>query len=170
MDPQHFFKLKLYYLLHVIYYMDYVILWTIWWTVTDHQWWADHSLRITALKFRENSLFIVQILCWSMSNICYLNYWFLVSQAVVNFQRHFCMAWHLFNIPYICVCLSCWVVFSLVCCAAYASRGPMYLTIQATTEDNSFLAKIFYTWWWPYWSKHVMMDFSTFKVNKFYRT
>jgi hypothetical protein len=25
----------------------------------------------------------------------------------------------------------------------------------------------FNTWWWPHWSKHVVLDFQTFKVNNF---
>lgn len=42
------FKFKLFYILHVIqYYMKYIMVWTIWWSVMYHQRCADHSLRFT---------------------------------------------------------------------------------------------------------------------------
>jgi hypothetical protein len=43
----------------------------------------------------------------------------------------------------------------------------MYMCIERTyvfnntsnNKDRSFLTKNFNTWWWPHWSKHVVMDF-----------
>jgi hypothetical protein len=32
-----------------MWYVDYIILWAIWWTASDNQWSADHSLRNTVL-------------------------------------------------------------------------------------------------------------------------
>jgi hypothetical protein len=44
----------------------------------------------------------------------------------------------------------------------HAHWGNLYINnICNETEESHFPSNMFNTWWWPYWSKHVVINFST---------